>query len=130
MKAPVILLLTHDSQLENSVADVLAESGGVSYLAHDAGEALQIICSRGRDLDFAVIDFAHGPHGMTLLAAINVCREDFPVVVITGDDQSHVEALAYVNGATACLPNPVTAKQLADAFCACRAPRHQLALVA
>jgi hypothetical protein len=32
---------------------------------------------------------------MTLLTAISVLREDMPVIVITRDDEQHVEALAY-----------------------------------
>jgi len=66
---------------------------------------------------------------MTLLGAINMCREDFPVVVVTRDDEKHVEALAYANGATACLPKPVSVAQLAVAMrqCCCR-PQYQLAL--
>ena len=53
---------------------------------------------------------------MTLLSAINTCGEDFPVIVVTRDDEKHVEALAYANGATACLPKPVSAAQLVDAM--------------
>jgi CheY-like chemotaxis protein len=49
---------------------------------------------------------------MTLLGAINMCRKDFPVVVVTRDDEKHVEALAYANGAAACLPKPVSVAQL------------------
>ena len=101
MKTPVMLLLTNDNELEESVADALSEVGGISHLAHDAGDALETICGVD-DLDLAIIDFEHGPHGMTLLSAISTLREDLPVIVITRDDEKHVEALAYANGATAC----------------------------
>ncbi len=108
MKTPlVVLLLTDDPQLEETVAQTLLENGGISHLAHDPGEALQLVCGLGGHLDLAIIDFDHGPHGMTLLGAINACQEDFPVVVVTRDDEKHVEALAYANGATACLPKPL-----------------------
>ena len=70
MNAPVILLLTNDNELEDSVADSLSEIGGVSHLTSDPGDALELICSVN-DLDVAVIDFEHGPHGMTLLSAIS-----------------------------------------------------------
>ena len=39
---------------------------------------------------------------MTLLSAISTLREDLPVIVITRDDEKHVEALAY-----AMVPRPV-----------------------
>jgi DNA-binding response OmpR family regulator len=126
MKTPVILLLTNDPQLEETVAQTLFENGGVSHLAHDPGDALQLVCGLGRHLDLAIIDFDHGPHGMTLLGAINMCREDFPVVVVTRDDEKHVEALAYANGAIACLPKPVSVAQLENAMRQCCRPQYQL----
>ena len=98
MKTPVILLLTNDNGLEDLVADALSAIGGVSHLTRDAGDALETVCGV-HDLDLAVIDFEHGPHGMTLLSAISTLREDLPVIVITQDDEKHVEELAYANGA-------------------------------
>jgi CheY-like chemotaxis protein len=115
VKIPVMLLLTNDSELENSVAEALLGLGGVSHLTRDAGDALEIVCGV-RNLDLAVIDFQHGTHGITLLSAISTVREDLPVIVIACNDDKHVEALAYANGATACLPKPVSVTQLARAI--------------
>jgi DNA-binding NtrC family response regulator len=115
MKTPVILLLTNDNGLEDLVADALSGVGGVSHLTRDAGDALEIICGV-HDLDLAVIDFEHGPHGMTLLGAISTMREDLPVIVITRDDEEHVEELAYTNGARACFPKQAVATQLVNAI--------------
>jgi two-component system, NarL family, nitrate/nitrite response regulator NarL len=115
MKTPVILLLTNDGALEDLVADALSELGGVSHLTRDAGDTLETVCGV-HDLDLAVIDFEHGPHGMTLLGAISMLREDLPIIVITQDDENHVEALAYTNGATACFSKPLSATQLANAI--------------
>jgi CheY-like chemotaxis protein len=113
MKTPIMLLLTDDNELEELVADTLSKIGGISHLTRDAGDALETICGVN-DLDVAIIDFEHGPHGMTLLTAISVLREDRPVIVITRDDEQHVEALAYTNGATACLSKQAVATQLAN----------------
>jgi CheY-like chemotaxis protein len=113
MKTPVMLLLTNDNELEDLVAQALLEIGGVSHLTHAAADALETICGV-HDLDLAVIDFEHGPHGMTLLSAISTLREDLPVIVITRDDQQHVEELAYANGATACFSKQAVATQLAN----------------
>src|SRR6188472_3073931 len=115
MKTPVMLLLTNDNELEEFVADALSGIGGISHLTRDAGEALEIICGVN-DLDLVIIDFKHGPHGMTLLSVISELREDTPVVVITRDDEEHVEALAYANGATACFSKQAVATQLANAI--------------
>jgi CheY-like chemotaxis protein len=111
MKTLVMLLLTDDNGLEELVADALSEIGAISHLTRDAGEALEIICG-ANDLDFAVIDFEHGPHGMTLLSVLSTLRENLPVIAITCDDEAHVEALAYANGATACVSKQAVATQL------------------
>jgi DNA-binding NtrC family response regulator len=115
MKTPVMLLLTNDNELEELVADALSEIGGISHLTRTAGDALETICGVD-DLDLAIIDFEHGPHGITLLTAISTLREDLPVIVITRDDEQHVEALAYANGATACFSKQAVATQLANAI--------------
>ena len=113
MKTPIILLLTTDSGLEHLVAQAVSEIGGVSYLARNAEKALEIECGVP-NLDLAIVDFEHGPHGMTLLRAINtVCRQ-LTVIVITRDDESHVATVAYANGAAACLAKPVSVTQLVD----------------
>jgi CheY-like chemotaxis protein len=125
MKTTVMLLLTKDSELEDFVAETLLELGGVSHLTHDAGDALETVCGV-HDLDLAVIDFEHGAHGMTLLSAISMLREDLPVIVITHDDEKHVEALAYTNGASACFSKPVSTRRLVAAirkFCGTKVER-------
>ena len=108
-----MLLLTRDNELEELVANALSNIGGISHLIHDAGDALETICGVN-DLDLAIIDFEHGPHGMTLLSAISTLRGDLPVIVITRDDEEHVEALAYANGATACFSKQAVTTQLAN----------------
>jgi len=113
MKTPVMLLLTNDNELEDLVASALLEIGGISHLTRDANDALDLICGVD-DLDAVIVDFEHGPHGMTLLRAISALRENIPVIVITRDDEEHVEALAYANGAMACLSKQAVATQLAS----------------
>jgi len=130
MKTPVILLLSSDPNLEDSIAQALLETNGLSHLAHSASDALDLVCTIGHDLDLAVVDCEHGPHGMTLVGAINRRREGFPVIVVTRPGEKYIEALAYANGATACLSKPVSATQLADAMKQCRRSQHQLAIVA
>lgn len=122
-----MFLLTNDSELEDAVAEALLELGGVSHLTRDAGDALETVCGV-HDLDLAVIDFEHGPHGMTLLRAIGMLREDLPVIVVTHDDEKHVEALAYTNGAAACFSKPVSTTQLAAAIREFCGPRVEQAL--
>ena len=129
-KGPVILLLTHDPELEDSVAEVLLQNGGSSHLARCADDALQIVSGLGRDLDLAVIDFESGPNGLILLSAILACRQDLPVIVVTHDDEKHVEALALATGAKACLLKPVTTGRIAELMNKYCQLRDQVALVA
>jgi FixJ family two-component response regulator len=130
MKTPVITLLTNDQSVEECVAQVLLEAGGLSHLAHSASEVLDLIGTTGQDLDLAVIDCEHGPHGLTLVRAINSRREAFPVIVLTGPGDEYIEALAYANGAAVCLCKPVSATQLAEAMKQCRCSHPQPANVA
>src|ERR1700694_3087977 len=103
MNARLVLLLTHDRQFEKQLTEALLETGGsVVLVARKVGDALQIVCARGHELDLAVIDFDEGCHGMTLLSAIDMCRHQLPIVVIASTDAYHTAALAYANGA-ACL---------------------------
>lgn len=131
MKTPVVTLLTNDQNVEECVAQVLLETGGLSHLAHSANEVLDLIgTTTGQDPDLAVIDCEHGPHGLTLVGAIRRRREAFPVIVLTGPGEKYIEALAYANGATVCLSKPVSATQLAAAMKQCRWSQPQLAIVA
>ena len=111
MKTPFILLFTNDNELKDLVAQALSDIGGVSHLACGVDEVLETV--RGvPNLDCAIIDFEDGPHGMTLLRAINALCRYLPVIVVTRDDDSHVAPVAYTNGAAACLAKPVSAAQL------------------
>jgi DNA-binding NtrC family response regulator len=115
MKRPAILLLTNDNGLKDLVAEALSEIGGVSHITQNDDEALEIVCGVP-NLDLAIVDFEHGPHGMTLLRAINTVSRQLPVIVITRDNESHVARLAYTNGAAACLTKPVSVRRLVSAL--------------
>lgn len=111
MKSNLILLLTEDIDVENQLEEAAREAGAGMILAQDVGEAIQIVCTR-REIDLAIIDFDDGCHGMTLLSALNIFRGDLPIVVVTSTDIDHVAALAYANGAAACLTKPINATEL------------------
>lgn len=126
VKSRATLLLTTDSSLEEIVADVMVDADRSIQLARNLGDALDLLC-RVLDLDLAIVDFGAGPHGITLLRAIRTLQRDVPVIVITDDDQKHVEALAYANGAAAGLYKPVLRSHLADAIDAIFKPARELA---
>jgi DNA-binding response OmpR family regulator len=116
MKTPLLLLLTNDPTLEDAVAQALSEAGGFSHLTRCASDALRTVCGAGPDLDLAVIDFEHTGHGLSLVSAISLRREDLPIIVVRRDDEKYVETLAYASGAVACLTKPVTATEISAAI--------------
>ncbi len=111
MNIRLALLLTHDADFEKVVTESLKESGAKILITHDVDHALEIGCQRGAELDLAVIDRSDC-HAITLLSAIRACRHDLPVVVVTSSESCHCAAIAYANGAAACIAKPISAADL------------------
>ena len=127
MNSRLILLLTRDREFEKLLTEaVLATGAAVILAARTIEDALQIVCTRGRELDFAVIDFDDGCHGMTLLSALATCRPGLPVVVVTSKDVYHAAAVAYANGVAACLAKPIVASDLEIVIRELRNPKLEL----
>jgi DNA-binding NtrC family response regulator len=125
MKSPLILLFTRDGAFAQSVGEALFGTGAVVLMARDVRDGLQIVCQRGGELDFAVMDFDDGCRGMTLLSAVHTCYEQLPIVVTTPEKAEHASFLAYANGARTCLKKPLSAANFAKAIADVTAPRHQ-----
>jgi DNA-binding NtrC family response regulator len=106
----VVLLLTRDRSLEKSLSEALHAPSILTV--RDVDEALQIIAAHSDELSLVIIDFDEGCRGMTLLSAIKNCVEELPVIVVTLSDTYHAAAMAYANGAAACLAKPITAAEL------------------
>lgn len=126
MKPKVILLYTRDRGFDGLLGEALFESGAIVLIARTVADALQIVTQRGRDLGFAVMDFDGGCRGMTLLSAIHGCFEQLPILVTTAEDAEHVTAVAYANGARACLRKPIDAATLASSITNLTAARQEL----
>lgn len=128
MKIRLALLLTHDPNFEKTVIEALEESGSKILVTHDVDHALEIGCRRSPELDLALIDRSDC-HAITLLSALRACRRELPVVVVTSGDACHCAALAYANGADACLAKPINAADLKLAFRQLHEPKLKLAAV-
>lgn len=111
MNIHLAFLLTHDPSFEKLVVDAFTPHGGKVLVRHDIDHALEIGCKRAAEFDVAIIDRSDC-HAITLLSALHACRPDLPVVVITSGDTSHCAALAYANGAAACLAKPISLTEL------------------
>ena len=111
MNIHLALLLTRDAGFEKIVTEALEGIGAKALVKHDIDHALEIGCKRVSAFDVVLIDRSDC-HAITLLTALHACRPDLPVVVITSGDPDHCAALAYANGAAACLAKPITVPDL------------------
>lgn len=127
MNTRLVLLLTHDREFEKLLAEAVLKSGAAIILVtRNMGDALQMVCARGRELDFAVVDFDDGCHGMTLLSALDACRANLPVVAVTSSDAYHAAAIAYANGVAACLAKPISRAEMEIVIRELREPKLEL----
>lgn len=127
MNIRLALLLTHDADFEKTVSEALKDSGAEILTTHDVDHALEIGCQRAAELDLAVIDRSDC-HAITLLSAVRACRHDLPVIVVTSSESCHCAAIAYANGAAACLSKPIAAADLKVVFRQLCQPKLKLAL--
>jgi DNA-binding response OmpR family regulator len=116
MKPRLVLLYTRDRSFDRLLSEALIGTGAIVLIARNVGEALQAVSSRGRELDFAILDFNDGSRGMTLLSAIHTCHQQLPTLVLTSKDSEDANAVAYANGARACLSKPLPTGLLANAI--------------
>jgi CheY-like chemotaxis protein len=126
-KPQVVLLYTRDRGFDGLLGEALSGTGCIVLIARTVADALQIVCQRGRELAFALMDFDGGCRGMTILSAIHTCFEELPILVTTSKDAEHVSAVAYANGARTCLARPKHSAGLANAISKITAPERQLA---
>jgi DNA-binding response OmpR family regulator len=116
MKSPLILLFTRDHEFARFVREALSQTNAVVLTAGDVRDGLEIVHQRGRELDFALMDFDNDCRGRTLLSAVHTCYERLPIVVTTTEDAAYECPLAYANGAQACLKKPLSAAGFAKAI--------------
>ena len=126
MKRRLVLLYTRDPNFDRVLTEALWGTGAIVLIARSVGDALQVVSSRGRELDVAVLDFNDGCRGMTLLSAVHTCCEQLPTLVVTSKDSEHASAVAYANGARAWLNKPLPAALLANTISEVMAPDQPL----
>ena len=127
MKPSVILLFTRDRSFDQLVSEALLGTSAIVLIARSVADAVEIVYQRGRELNFALLDFDDGCRGMTLLSAVHTCYQHLPILVTTWKDADHVHAVAYANGARVCFNKPVPAAHLANAITDLQQTRAQLA---
>jgi len=125
MKSPLILLFTRDNDFAQSVREAISGTGAVVLIAREVRDGLQIVRQRGRELDFALMDFDDGCRGRTLLSAVHTCYEQLPIVVTTSEAAEQASFLAWANGAQTCLKKPLSAAGFAKVIADVTTPHHQ-----
>src|SRR5260370_17161489 len=125
MKEGMIFMLTRDGDLAQLVRDALFGTGATVLVARDVRDGLQIVWQRGRELDFALMDFDDGCRGRTLLSAVHNCYERLPIVVTTSEKSEHATFLPFANTPRTCLKKPLSVAVLAKAIADVTAPSHQ-----
>jgi hypothetical protein len=78
MKPRLVLLFTRDRAFDQLVSEALFAAGAIVLIARSVADALQIVCQRGRELDFALMDFDNSCRGTTLFSAVHTCYERLP----------------------------------------------------
>jgi DNA-binding response OmpR family regulator len=126
MKRRLVLLYTRDPNFDRVLAEALWGTDAIVLIARSVGDALQVVSSRGRELDVAILDFNDGCRGMTLLSAVHTCCEKLPTLVVTSKDSEHASAVAYANGARVWLNKPLPAAPLANVISEVMAPDQPL----
>jgi DNA-binding NtrC family response regulator len=116
MKRRLVLLYTRDPNFDRVLTEALLGTDAIVLIARSVGDALQVVSRRGRELDFAILDFNDGCRAMTLLSAVHTCCEKLPTLVVTSKDSEHASAVAYANGARVRLNKPLPAVLLANAI--------------
>jgi DNA-binding response OmpR family regulator len=126
MKPRFVFLYTRDPNFDRAVSEALFGTDAVVLIARSVGDALRVISNQGCELDFAILDFNDGCRGMTLLSAVHTCHQELPILVTISEDAEHSTAVAYANGARACLNKPIPPARIADAISGLCRPHQQL----
>ena len=122
---PQVLLYSRDPNFDGLLREALSGTGAIVLIARTIADALQIVCQRGRELDFALMDFDDGCRGRTLLSAVHTCYERLPIVVTTSEAAEQASFLAWANGARTCLKKPLSTASFAKVIADVTAPQHQ-----
>lgn len=111
MNKQLILLLARDQNFESTLRKALPRNADI-LVQQSVGGALESVCFHRRNLGLVIADFDDGCHGMTLLGALKMLDDKLPIIATMSKDAYHASAVAYANGASACVAKPITAAEL------------------
>jgi DNA-binding response OmpR family regulator len=116
MKNTVVLLVDADGDCEEVAAAAAARSGWQTKWARTSREAFALFKHYLSDFAVVLVDVDPGAHGLALLEAISGCGERPPMIVLTGLEESYMNAIACEHGAALCLSKPLSSSRLSAAL--------------
>ncbi len=96
MKPRLVLLYTHDRNFDRPLSEALIGTGAIVLITRSVGDGVQIVSSRGRELDFAILDFNDGCRGVTLLSAADLYLANEEIAEIEGRNTYQPELVVAV----------------------------------
>jgi DNA-binding NtrC family response regulator len=111
MNPRIVLLLNGDPDVERAAEEAVLESRHGLRVARTSRDALGILRDGLDDVDLIIVDLDPSIHGVTLLGAIEGCRDPAPIVALTSLEQEYMRPLAAAKCVAECLGKPVTTAQ-------------------
>ena len=110
-----VLIVDDDARMLRALDRVLTNEGAVTTCAEWAGDAIDILMERKKQVDLVITDLRMPfVSGMTAVYAIHKILPELPIIVLTAFGSPDVKAECLRQGATAFLEKPLDTPQLLD----------------
>lgn len=110
-----ILIVDDDARMLRALAKVLTGAGARVTCASWAGDAIEVLTGRQRQMDLVITDLRMPlVTGLTVVYAIHEVFPGLPIVVLTALGSPELKAECLRQGASAFLEKPLNTAQLVD----------------
>jgi DNA-binding NtrC family response regulator len=112
-----IMLIDDDDRMLRALAKVLGSEGADITCANWAGDAIDVLTARQKQIDLVITDLRMPfVTGLTVVYAIHEVFPDLPVIVLTALSSPEMKAECLREGAAAFLEKPLNTLQLLKAI--------------
>ncbi|HOE68682.1 MAG TPA: response regulator [Candidatus Omnitrophota bacterium] len=108
-----IVFVDDEADMLGTLRDAFTELGHEVHTAEDGREGLRLILDKEPDLAFVDMRLG-GMKGMEILREVKAQKPGIKTIMLTGYNDSQIDADAMKHGALMCLHKPVGLKELAD----------------
>ncbi|HEV2436119.1 MAG TPA: response regulator [Verrucomicrobiae bacterium] len=110
-----VLIVDDDARMLRALAKVLTGAGAIVTCASWAGDAIEVLTGRQRQMDLVITDLRMPlVTGLTVVYAIHEVFPGLPIVVLTALGSPEMKAECLRQGASAFLEKPLNTAQLVD----------------